>query len=119
MKYCEIKEIARNLRKNQTTAEGILWSLLRNRSFMNKKFVRQYPLIYESRKNDHQFYVADFYCHEHKLVIELDGKIHEYQKRRDYNRDQVINSMGLCVLHIKNEELDNIEKVKKKICSCF
>jgi len=50
-----------------------------------------------------RFFVADFYCHEHKLIIEVDGKIHEIQKDRDEMRDFIISTMGLKVLRIQNE----------------
>lgn len=98
-----------------TPSERILWSALRNRELMGKKFNRQHPLFYESNRNDHFFFVADFYCHESKLVIELDGPIHDLQKEKDYNRDLIIQELGLEVLHIRNDELNDIEKVKKKI----
>ena len=60
-------ERAREFRKKQTTAEALLWELLRNRQFLGFKFRRQ-----------HQFgdYIADFYCHEARLVIECDGEAH-------------------------------------------
>ena len=55
---------ARNLRKNLTDAEQLLWRLLRDRLFANKKFRRQHPV---------GRYILDFYCHELKLAIEVDG----------------------------------------------
>ena len=55
---------ARNLRKNLTDAEQLLWRLLRDRLFGNKKFRRQHPV---------GRYILDFYCHELKLAIEVDG----------------------------------------------
>ena len=53
--------------------------------------------------------------HECKLVIELDGPVHDYQKEKDYNRDVILQELGLQVLHIRNEELENMERVKNKI----
>jgi very-short-patch-repair endonuclease len=63
-----LKELAREFRKNETSAEGLLWALLRNRQLFGFKFRRQ-----------HQFgdYIADFYCCEAQLVIECDGAAHE------------------------------------------
>jgi very-short-patch-repair endonuclease len=116
MKYPEIKEKARLLRKNQTPAETLFWEEFRNRKFKGLKFNRQYPLIYQTiNRNEHFFYVADFYCFEKKFVVELDGPIHDYQKEKDYNRDKVIEGMGLRVLRIKNEEMNDIGLVKQKI----
>ena len=60
--------LAQNLRKNQTKAESFLWELLRRKQLNNLKFRRQHPI------GD---YIADFYCPEKNLVIELDGSIHD------------------------------------------
>ena len=117
MKYNEIKQISRNLRKNQTDPEAQLWTEVRNRKLNGKKFTRQFPIIFESAFGEHFFYVADFYCHEHKLVIELDGPIHENQKERDKNRDSIMAGKGLTVLRIMNNELNDIEHVKDLIRS--
>lgn len=61
------------------------------------------------------FFIADFYCAEKKLVLELDGKYHKYQQQYDQHRDKVISALGIDVLRIKNEELKNIDLVKQKI----
>ena len=116
----QIIEFARELRKNMTPAEKFLWKVLRNRNFEGKKFLRQHPLIYENI-NDKKlsFFIADFYCAGHKLVVELDGKIHDYQKDYDEQRDFIINEMGIKVLRIKNEEVKDIGEVKEKIKACF
>ena len=60
----ELLERARALRREATDAERFLWSLLRNRQFLGLKFRRQHPL---------GGYIVDFYCHEARLGIELDG----------------------------------------------
>jgi very-short-patch-repair endonuclease len=119
MLYNEILNIARKLRRNQTKEEKILWNEIRNRKLDGKKFLRQHPIIYDSKDNEHFFFVADFYCAEQKLVIELDGKIHDYQKERDINRDKILQVFGLKIIRIRNEELRNIEKVKSKIGDYF
>ncbi|MCX6257394.1 MAG: DUF559 domain-containing protein, partial [Bacteroidia bacterium] len=56
-----------------------------------------------------------FYCAERKLVIEVDGKVHKYQKEKDYRRDLLLKEKGLKVLRIKNEELVDIKKVINSI----
>ena len=61
--------------------------------------------------------MADFYCNRARLVIELDGGIHEKseQREKDFNRDQIIKGLGLRVLRIRNEELFNMPSVLEKI----
>ncbi len=111
-----IKELARALRKNLTPEEDLLWQNLRNRKLDGLKFLRQHPFIYGS---DHRgkplFFIADFYCAEKKLIIELDGKIHDFQKDYDKSRDSILQELGLKVLRFKNEELKDIDKIKKQI----
>ncbi|MFC1617618.1 endonuclease domain-containing protein, partial [Candidatus Margulisiibacteriota bacterium] len=68
------KEFARALRKDQTKSEDIVWEALRDRRFMSLKFRRQHVI---------KGYVVDFYCRSYKLVIEIDGKIHDSQKDYD------------------------------------
>jgi len=115
MFYSEIKEILQRLRRNMTPAEKILLEELRNKRLAGKKFYRQHPIFYDSINNDHFFFVVDFYCAQSKLVIELDGPIHELQNDKDYHRDLILKEKGLRVLHIKNEELNDIKRVKQKI----
>ena len=114
MNYDEIKKITSRLRKNATPSEKILWEELRRRN-LNYKFLRQHPIIYESIKNEHFFYVPDFYCAKKKLVIELDGKIHDFQKEYDENRTAVLRGKGLYILRFKNEDLSEMSNVIKKI----
>ena len=62
------------------------------------------------------FYVADFYCHEEKLVIEIDGGYHERMKEHDELRTHSINLLGITVIRFSNEEvIHNIELVLSKI----
>jgi very-short-patch-repair endonuclease len=115
MEYKEIKTKSRELRKNSTEAEDALWNEVRNRKPCGRKFLRQHPFIYGSNKGEHFFFVADFYCAEEKLVIEVDGKVHDSQKDKGGQRDEILKYLGLRVLRIENEELGDIEKVKSKI----
>ncbi|MBK9939872.1 MAG: endonuclease domain-containing protein [Chitinophagaceae bacterium] len=110
--------IARELRQKMTPEEDFLWQLLRNRGIKGKKVRRQHPVVYETVGWKKYFYVADFYCASRKLIIELDGKHHEFGEQKEYDkaRDIIMNEMGLKIIRIKNEELENdIEKVMKKI----
>ncbi|MDR9417886.1 endonuclease domain-containing protein [Gracilimonas sp.] len=110
-----ITEIARELRKNSTPSEKLLWKHLRKRQLRGYKFLRQKPFVHEQRGKKRYFYIADFYCAELKLVIEVDGKIHDFQKEYDYQRDLVLNSLGLKVLRIKNEDLVDMDGVLGRI----
>ncbi len=115
MKYPEIKKIAGKLRKNPTASEKIFWEIIRNRRLGGYRFLRQHPLYYEHKVNEHFFFVPDFYCAEIKLIIELDGGIHLQQKERDSYRDDILKSKGFKILRIYNEDLTNIESVKERI----
>jgi len=98
-----------------TPEEQKLWERLRARRFYGYKFLRQHPIIYQLHQNKPDFFIADFYCASQKLVIEVDGKIHDFQQEYDTNRDAILNALGLRVLRIKNEECSNMGKVLEKI----
>jgi type I restriction enzyme M protein len=89
---------AKALRKNQTSHEKCLWRLLRAHRFAGFKFRRQHDI---------GPYIVDFYCHEKKLIIELDGGGHskEPQEQKDKNRDQYFKNRGYQLLRIWNNEL--------------
>ncbi len=102
-----------------TEAERIVWEFVRNRKLYGKKFLRQHKIIYENSFDSFQFFVVDFYCAEEKLILEIDGKIHESQKEYDSWRTSVLVGLGLRVLRIKNEETIFEEQVKEKIRQMF
>ncbi len=94
---------------DKTKAEEILWQELRNRKVENCKFRRQHPI---------GKFIADFYCHEKKLVIEVDGDYHNKEEQKEYDeaRTQVINEYGITVIRFTNDEvLNNIQSVLNKI----
>lgn len=100
---------AEEFRISMTKAEKILWEVLRNKKLDGLKFRRQHPI---SR------FIVDFYCHNLKFVIELDGGIHldAHVKENDINRQIEIESLGLKVIRFKNEEVIlNITKVLAEI----
>ncbi len=112
------KQLCRELRKSQTNAEKIFWKVVRKRKFLGLKFYRQYPIFFDYIGKE-TFYIADFYCFEKNSVIELDGKIHDYQKDRDKLRTFIINMLGIEVIRFRNEEVENdldsvLEKLKKR-----
>jgi len=109
------KHLARELRKNQTQAENIFWELVRDRRFYNKKFYRQKVLYYQNLDLK-KFFIADFYNHEEKLVVEIDGKIHLYQKDYDSARNELIKVLNIKVVRFSNEQvLNEIETIKIKL----
>ena len=92
-----IKKIfARQLRKRQTKAEKIVWELIRDRKFKGLKFRRQHVI---------EGFILDFYCHEIRLGIEVDGSIHLKQKDYDKLRQEIIEAEGIRILRITNREL--------------
>ena len=114
-----ITKIARRLRREATPTEKEMWMLVRNRKFYGYKILRQHPIVYEYEAKRTRFFVADFYCAASNLVIEIDGKIHDYSEEHDYNRDLICNELGLNVLRIKNEEFTNVALVKMKLLAAF
>ncbi len=113
-----IKKHARELRKELTGPEKQLWEHLKNRKLSGYKFLRQHPIIYKADYKGLNYFIADFYCHNKKAVIELDGPIHEENQEYDQFRDEEMAFMGLHVLRIKNEELLNMKNTLEKII-CF
>jgi very-short-patch-repair endonuclease len=109
------KHLARELRKNSTKAEKIFWDFIRNRRFNGIKFYRQYVIFYNDYDID-RFFIADFYSHEKKLIVELDGGIHTNQKEYDNIREQIIKQKGIRVIRFKNEQVENrIDWVLEKL----
>jgi very-short-patch-repair endonuclease len=114
-----ITDLARDLRKKSTQAEKLLWQEVRNRKLMGVKFFRQHPVIYEEDRKQMHFFIADFYSSEQKLVMELDGKIHDYQVDYDRERDLILAKLDLKVVRFRNEETQQMDKLLMKISSCF
>jgi very-short-patch-repair endonuclease len=119
MKYHEIKYVSSRLRKNQTNEEKILWKFLRMRKLKGRRFLRQHPILYESIGKELFFFIPDFYCAEEKLIVELDGKVHLSQRKKDKRRDDILKSKGYKIIRIKNEEIKNIQAVLDRISRCF
>ena len=115
--YRGITLMARELRKNQTSSEKILWEKLRQRQMMGFKFLRQHPVFYRIMNDRVDFFIADFYCAELRLVVELDGPVHETSVEYDEERDIKLFSKGLLTIRIKNYELEELNKVLEKIKS--
>jgi very-short-patch-repair endonuclease len=105
----EFLDFARCLRKNQTDAEKLLWSIPRNRQLLGLKFRRQQPV---------GSYILDFYCHDYKLCIELDGGQHYTNEgqQRDEGRDAFLKAQGIRTLRFSNTDvLESLEAVLLRI----
>ena len=100
-----LKEHARKLRSNSTLAEVILWDeVLKQKQLKGYAFLRQRPI---------GNYIVDFFCKELKMIIELDGTIHRFQKSKDKKREENLQAMGYNIIRFHNEEiLKNIHNVK-------
>ncbi|MBF0570643.1 MAG: endonuclease domain-containing protein [Candidatus Omnitrophica bacterium] len=99
------KEKRKELRKNQTDAERVLWNILRNKQMGGYKFFRQYGI---------GSYIADFYCPLLKVVIEVDGGQHysEEAVAHDRKREEFLKGAGIRVIRFNNLDiLKNIEGV--------
>jgi very-short-patch-repair endonuclease len=94
-----LPQLAQQLRKDATSAEKLLWECVRGRRMCGAKFRRQHPL------GNH--YIADFYCPEKYLAIELDGSVHNSQQARwsDGIRHRQLSVAGVKVLRFSNERI--------------
>ena len=102
----ELQSAAREMRKEPTPAEKVLWTALRGRA-LGFRFRRQHPV---------GRFVLDFYCPIHKLVVEVDGEVHDSQPERDEERTAVIEAHGYRVVRFHNEEvLENLPSVLERI----
>ncbi|MGD0174671.1 MAG: DUF559 domain-containing protein [Anaerolineales bacterium] len=103
--------LSKEFRKNPTQAEKQLWERLRAHRLDGLHFRRQVVL---------GPYIVDFFCHTARLVIEADGNIHLSQIDMDLERDRFLNSLGLRVIHLSNEEIlhneENVITVIRQAC---
>ncbi|WP_240625400.1 endonuclease domain-containing protein [Spirosoma pollinicola] len=104
-----MKELRRELRQKQTKAEEVLWAELRGRRLINVKFRRQHSFGH---------FIVDFYCFDFKLVIEIDGAVHNTREARisDAEREVVLCDLGLTVMRFTNNDvLNRLDNVLQKI----
>lgn len=104
-----IFEKAKMLRKNMTEAELKLWERLKGKKMLELRFRPQHPI---------DIFIADFYCHPLKLVIEIDGGIHKSKDRKEYDigREGELENWGIQVTRFTNEQVENeITQVIKEI----
>jgi len=102
----EKKEFAKKLRMDQSPPEKILWEYLRARK-LGYKFKRQSILL---------GYIADFWCPEKQIVIEVDGKHHQYRQEEDRKRDEILNNYDIKTIRFSAIRVfDDIERVIEDI----
>ena len=91
-----LKEYRKDLRSNLTPAEARLWGILKNKQLQGRKFRRQHSI---------DNFIVDFYCPHEKLVIELDGEVHNniLAERKDSERDIKLKNYGITVLRFENK----------------
>ncbi|MGE0018810.1 MAG: endonuclease domain-containing protein [Draconibacterium sp.] len=94
-----LKPFARNLRNNSTLAEVILWDKI-----LKRKQLRGYPFL---RQRPVGNYIVDFFSKELKLIIELDGEIHKFQKSKDKKREEELIQFGFSIIRFDNEDILN------------
>ncbi len=103
----------KKLRKSLTPAEAFLWRHLQNRKLEGRKFRRQHSI---------ENYIADFYCPEERLVVELDGQGHFNPTAQEYDlkRTETLNSLGITVLRFENRLVfENLNSVLQEINDNF
>ena len=108
-----IRDIARKLRRRGTRSEELLWRELRNRKMSGLKFLRQHPVGSS---------IVDFYCHEKRLAVEVDGPMHreEDAARRDRERQELIEKYGIRFYRCTSEEVERdlegvLEEIRKVV----
>jgi very-short-patch-repair endonuclease len=108
-----MEPIRRELRKAPTRAEDVLWESLRRCQLQGRKFRRQHSI---------GSYVVDFYCPAERLVVEVDGSVHQTPgaQARDQDRDNVMAGLAIAVIRVSNDEVFNqIDLVLSQIAGCF
>ena len=115
MRAENVKKYAKYMRENPTLAESKFWDKVSKRKFLGLRFNRQKVFNYVEQDGVMRFYIVDFYCHELKLIVEIDGAYHDNpsQIELDEFRTEILNSMGLKLIRLKNDDvLNNWERVK-------
>lgn len=106
-------ERAKWLRENQTVSEVKLWNHIKNKQILDLRFKRQHPI---------SIFIADFYCHKLKLVIEVDGEIHLNKKALEYDegRSAELDKFEIKVIRFTNnqvlEDIENVISAIKQTC---
>lgn len=108
-----IFERAKAMRENMTRAERAVWDLLKEKKVLGLRFKPQHPI---------DIFIADFYCHPLKLVVEIDGGVHisEDQIEYDIGREAELDRFGIKVIRFTNEEVEtditHVQNEIERIC---
>jgi len=109
----ELSEFRKELRKNLTPAEAFLWKHLKAKQLDSKRFTKQHSI---------GNYIVDFYCPSEKLIIELDGEVHQNANAAEYDleRTKFLNSLGYKVIRFENKMVfDFLSSVLQEIKDNF
>jgi very-short-patch-repair endonuclease len=109
----KLKDLRKDLRKHLTPAEAVLWKALQSRRLEGRKSRRQHSI---------GNFIVDFYCSEERLVIELDGEVHNNSLTREYDelKTNFLKSFGIKVIRFENRAVfDNLEGVLNNIKDQF
>ena len=100
-------EGAKKLRREMTPAEKVLWKHVKANK-LNGLHIRRQQIVHG--------YFADFYCHQHELIVEVDGGIHEFQQEYDAEREEYLIGLGFRIIRFTNEEIErDLKGVLQKI----
>ncbi len=105
----EIFERAKLLRENLTETEKMIWQELRGNKILGLRFKSQHPM---------DTYIVDFYCHQIKLVIEIDGGVHKEKNQKEYDAERTfeLENCGLEVIRFTNEQVQSeLKEIIQKI----
>ncbi|WP_299708075.1 endonuclease domain-containing protein [uncultured Pontibacter sp.] len=103
----DLKEKARELRKNSTLSEILFWQEVKERKLMGYQFHRQVPML---------DFIVDFYCHELQLAIEIDGDSHDYNFDYDTKRQSELERYGVQFLRFDDMEIKkNMQNVLRTL----
>ena len=108
-----LKENRSLLRKSLTPAEAHLWRLLKGKNLLGRKFQRQHSI---------ENFIVDFYCASEKVIIELDGEVHNniIAQQNDFERDEHLTNLGFIVLRFENKEVfQNTQRVLEVVKQSF
>jgi very-short-patch-repair endonuclease len=89
--------VARQFRKKPTASENILWQAIRGRKLDGRRFRRQQPI---------GVFVVDFLCSSERLIVEVDGSVHDFQQERDQQRQNFLESLNFKIVRITNEQVE-------------
>jgi very-short-patch-repair endonuclease len=105
--WARLKPLVRQMRHEPTPAENRLWQRLRGRRVQDMKFRRQHAI---------ERFIVDFYCADVRLIVEVDGPIHDYTLEEDAVRQEFLEGLGFQVIRFSNDEvLQSLEEVIERI----